>query len=538
MASQPVNLYHYQGLASLAAQKHRIRDDSYEFDDEEEIRSDSEDSDDKEGSLTRNGLCYLARRNPGPRRCKSLHSQDAGEKRSHPRSRLSTDNVPRPKLIEKHAQASGSIHRATQLTPIAELEENKRDEEVQRNWLKSLSARLEQRNVNAPTTTCISRSKPTEPMSLRRFMRSKRRRVGLSGPSPGPRVTWTSASGQHVRACASINTSAARKDSFLCSGVISNHNKSSHIDPCEVQSPRSHNCTNLNVRETAQHSLASASADAQISFYSYRKRAYSTASSSSTESGPIPSAIRSTEDLGKHNEMVAAMTPNKSNARSVREKWMRIVRKVLQRSASGSGRTKVFSAPTLCHRESVQETVTEKFPAKDHFRPHPRKMSSTLCTPNMDPRGRRGDKKTWNAVFHETRMHGSGGSFETLEDVNCAVKECQHHKCKECGSRLVKYSSSDRIDTMRTAIEANELTSGNQGQLSPTLADDREWDVEAAVQHRMVQMAFTVPKFELRVLNPDTDGSSITSITEESSGNAQAVLSDDFDPSSVGMNVD
>lgn len=44
-------------------------------------------------------------------------------------------------------------------------------------------------------------------------------------------------------------------------------------------------------------------------------------------------------------------------------------------------------------------------------------------------------------------------------------------------------------------------------------ANDEEWDVESAVERRVVQVMFTVPKEKLRVVNkgPDGDGESILS---------------------------
>ena len=58
--------------------------------------------------------------------------------------------------------------------------------------------------------------------------------------------------------------------------------------------------------------------------------------------------------------------------------------------------------------------------------------------------------------------------------------------------------------------------------------EEDEWDVESAVEKRVVQVMFTVPKEKLRVVNrnPDGDGESILSaekgeaagVTEESKG--------------------
>ena len=49
---------------------------------------------------------------------------------------------------------------------------------------------------------------------------------------------------------------------------------------------------------------------------------------------------------------------------------------------------------------------------------------------------------------------------------------------------------------------------------SASRADDEEWDVESAVERRVVQVMFTVPKEKLRVVNagPDGDGASLVSV--------------------------
>jgi hypothetical protein len=48
-----------------------------------------------------------------------------------------------------------------------------------------------------------------------------------------------------------------------------------------------------------------------------------------------------------------------------------------------------------------------------------------------------------------------------------------------------------------------------------TPADELEWDVEAAVERRVVQVMFTVPKSKLRVVNADIDESSLLSSPKE-----------------------
>ena len=71
--------------------------------------------------------------------------------------------------------------------------------------------------------------------------------------------------------------------------------------------------------------------------------------------------------------------------------------------------------------------------------------------------------------------------------------------------------------------------------------EDEEWDVESAVERRMVQVMFTVPREKLRVVNggPDGDSESILSATGQDSDDLSdladlAYLADQVDPAASG----
>ena len=57
---------------------------------------------------------------------------------------------------------------------------------------------------------------------------------------------------------------------------------------------------------------------------------------------------------------------------------------------------------------------------------------------------------------------------------------------------------------------------GNDGQERKE-GDEEEWDVESAVERRVVQVMFTVPKEKLRVVNRGPDGDGISMVSRESS---------------------
>ncbi len=69
-------------------------------------------------------------------------------------------------------------------------------------------------------------------------------------------------------------------------------------------------------------------------------------------------------------------------------------------------------------------------------------------------------------------------------------------------------------------VPSRDGGAGNGGGVSPVAAGDEEWDVESAVERRVVQVMFTVPREKLRVVNggPDGDGASILSAEVKEQG--------------------
>jgi hypothetical protein len=75
--------------------------------------------------------------------------------------------------------------------------------------------------------------------------------------------------------------------------------------------------------------------------------------------------------------------------------------------------------------------------------------------------------------------------------------------------------------TARSSTFAGDLASGATSTAATTLGDEDEWDVERAVQNRVVQVMFTVPKERLRVVNQDVadDGSDVGSLRSKKGSN-------------------
>lgn len=92
-------------------------------------------------------------------------------------------------------------------------------------------------------------------------------------------------------------------------------------------------------------------------------------------------------------------------------------------------------------------------------------------------------------------------------------------------------TSDDELLTPRTPIAPHDLGIPSVEQRPRTPADEGDWDVEAAVERRVVQVMFTVPKSKLRVVNADPDGSSILSLPRESSREGEDFLKGDISSS-------
>ncbi|KAF2653166.1 hypothetical protein K491DRAFT_769597 [Lophiostoma macrostomum CBS 122681] len=106
----------------------------------------------------------------------------------------------------------------------------------------------------------------------------------------------------------------------------------------------------------------------------------------------------------------------------------------------------------------------------------------------------------------------SGDDWGAPEDLALAEKERQRREWRERGNLISL--SDEELPTPRTPIQAEDLGDPNRPR---TPAGEDDWDVEAAVERRVVQVMFTVPRSKLRVVNADPDRSSILSLPRENS---------------------
>jgi hypothetical protein len=133
-------------------------------------------------------------------------------------------------------------------------------------------------------------------------------------------------------------------------------------------------------------------------------------------------------------------------------------------------------------------------------------------------RSRRG-QQVWLEDEQDSRWKRTAGDdWGAPEDIVLAERERQRQEWRERGKLLVNLTTDDdQLPTPRTPIRSDQLGVPATDERPSTPASEADWDVEAAVERRVVQVMFTVPKSKLRVVNADVDGSSILSLPRENS---------------------
>ncbi|KAF2742557.1 hypothetical protein M011DRAFT_412390 [Sporormia fimetaria CBS 119925] len=101
----------------------------------------------------------------------------------------------------------------------------------------------------------------------------------------------------------------------------------------------------------------------------------------------------------------------------------------------------------------------------------------------------------------------SGDDWGAPEDRVIAERERQKRQWR---NRRSINLMDDEIPSPHTPIFPLEINEPER--VRTPAAEDEDWDVEAAVERRVVQVMFTVPKSKLRVVNADVERSSILSL--------------------------
>ncbi|KAF2872773.1 hypothetical protein BDV95DRAFT_492161 [Massariosphaeria phaeospora] len=246
---------------------------------------------------------------------------------------------------------------------------------------------------------------------------------------------------------------------------------------------------------------------------------------SSTSGWSNPYSHRDTETTMSRNGTTTAATsviegPTRKSGVG-RKSWLGSVRRVLTRSITTTeARTRSLTTSTP-HFESYTDDPLSaiassaagnrrSFPASSP----PRRAASDASF----WRSRRG-KQDWldeeiDPSDPRARWRrNSGDDWGAPEDEALAEEERQRRKWRE-RSTLINLGDED-LPTPHSPIHGGELGVPGVGDRPSTPADEDDWDVEAAVERRVVQVMFTVPKSKLRVVNADVDRSSLLSLPRD-----------------------
>lgn len=221
------------------------------------------------------------------------------------------------------------------------------------------------------------------------------------------------------------------------------------------------------------------------------------------------------------------------NTRERRRSWLGSVRRVLTRSASSAERTRSLTA-AMANSEPYMDTpvapsVTDNRKSCPAATTTPRRAASDASF----WRSRRGQQDWLEDEQDPTWRRTSGDNWGAPEDVAMAERERQRQEWRERGTLLVNIDNDDQeLPTPRTPIGHDHLGIHTADDRPCTPASEADWDVEAAVERRVVQVMFTVPKSKLRVVNADVDGSSILSLPRDSPREGEDVKSGSGSPTS------
>lgn len=439
------------------------------------------------------------------------------------------DNGPQLDIYFDDQHLSGAkriARRSASSSPI--LEDTKVHEQLLTEW-PGPSA-IATRRSNTVSTGRVSPEKTSS---------DERTNSNLSERSAQSNLSWTSSHGSLGRSAslrvANINTitTAAQADPFRSPESSPTHDR-----------PRRYSESNWKKGvDASTHSFSSVNSNGQPDNEAFRTARSSFAhlqaegeallggnpehvrpGTSSTSNGSNPHTLSDIEaSHGRATTVPSAASHaldiSRPESRDARKSWLGSVRRVLRRSVSGADRTRSLNNAVLHHEPYTDNPFSPtESSALDSRRPFP--------AANQPPRraasdatfwkSRRG-QQDWQEEVEGQWTRNSGDNWGAPEDIAHAERDRLRQEWRERGNLLINLTSEDELVTPPTPIVPNELGVAKVEQRPCTPADEGDWDVEAAVERRVVQVMFTVPKSKLRVVNADPDGSSILSLTRETS---------------------
>lgn len=256
----------------------------------------------------------------------------------------------------------------------------------------------------------------------------------------------------------------------------------------------------------------------------------------STSNGSNGHTYPDTEaSMSRAGTITAATSVTERPARPRRKSWLGSVRRALARSSTtAEPRTRSLVASTPQLERYTDDLQSPDFSTEDNRKSFPASSSPPRRAASDASfwRSRRG-KQDWldeEIDSDDPRAkwrRNSGDDFGAPEDLALAERERQR---REWRARANLINLVDDLPTPRTPLQPRDLGDPNRPS---TPADEDDWDVEAAVERRVVQVMFTVPKSKLRVVNADVDRSSLLSLPRENTDNNKGSSSSNGTPSRV-----
>lgn len=369
---------------------------------------------------------------------------------------------------------------------------------------------------------------------------SERTSSNLSERSTRSGLSWTSSSGglgrsASMRSAAMLNNASHANPFRTPAGSPtrdrdeddSDVGRHSPVDPRtqSFTSIRSNGHGDIESFRTAQSSFAhlQAEGEALLGGNPERPRPGTSSSNSNTYHDTEGSNSRAATATPATSFALDTTNGSRPVTRERRRSWLGSVRRVLTRSASGAERTRSLTNTMSYHERYTDNPASPLDPSVANNRKSCHVVSSPPRRAASDAsfwRSRRGEQD-WLEDEEDTKWKRTAGDdWGAPEDVALAERERQRQEWRERGKLLVNINSDDdQLPTPRTPIRPDQLgipaVDGNGRPTTP--ASEVDWDVEAAVERRVVQVMFTVPKSKLRVVNADIDGSSVMSLPRENS---------------------
>ena len=144
---------------------------------------------------------------------------------------------------------------------------------------------------------------------------------------------------------------------------------------------------------------------------------------------------------------------------------------------------------------------------------------------DRSPRRTQSRAREWMGSVRRAFTGADRSASETQRNGDLSTSSSptkQHHHGDEAGLPRRAASTGAMLWQKRQGardwdVECRPSGAEKAGGHEPREAEEEEWDVESAVERRVVQVMFTVPKEKLRVVNRGPDGDGVSMVSRESS---------------------